>query len=143
MIVIGLDPGSVPGYAVADRSTMRVLSTSRWMVPQAIEVGCIVTEDVWFGGKGTPATISKLAFTCGRQLEQLHESHPSADMHRVPVAAWKDAAIFGGGRLRKDLFIARLRIQLRLGADVSDDCVEAAGIALYAPLTPRTRVLPL
>lgn len=127
MIVLGIDPGLKPGYgwrSSAFPSVWRHVRYAPGLVPDVV-----VTEGVWFApkgakGKGTPKTIAQLSFTCGRQVQR----YAPAAVYRLPVQVWKDAVIYRGAHLPKEIFVQRVRKLLGLGEDATADEVEACGL---------------
>ncbi len=126
MIVLGIDPGNKPGYG--------------WLIPNCaiwftakrrpdISPHVVVTEGVWHASKkkggAPPAAISTLAFTCGRQIS----GWGVAKCYRLPVKLWKDTVIYNGNSLPKGIFVRQLRRLLGLPEVLSEDEVEACGIA--------------
>lgn len=132
-VILGIDPGSKPGYGIrtvtgwaTDTEAPRVL---------ACDLRAIVTEDVWFaprkkGAKqrASPMSIATLSNTCGRQCARWGLDVPC---YRLPVLVWKDAVLYRGASLPKEVFVAQLRAHLRLGAELTADEVEACGL-VYA-----------
>lgn len=149
MIILGIDPGAKPGYAIGLASgAIETYPTWQAVLENSygLQFDAIVTEGTWHArqqkGKrrGTPANIATLAFTCGLQVMRAH-IYLNAPMYRFPVSIWKDAVIYRGGELLKEIFVSRLRKLERLGPDVSDDCVEAAGLVrAFQKLGPMKEV---
>ncbi len=128
VIVLGIDPGSKPGYGYYWEGEWHTSKRRPHISPEVV-----VTEGIWHGNRvkkdgkkgATPQAISTLAFTAGRQISGWGD----AALYRLPVDVWKNAVVYCGGKLPKAIFVKRLRAELGLSDELSEDEVEACGIA--------------
>src|SRR5262245_9373610 len=85
-----------------------------------------LVEGPWRGRMG-PVQSWALGFDAGWRLREVPLA-PGGRRFILRPNEWREEW-FGSAPLPKSVMIARLRRDLGLGPDVTDDCVEAAGIA--------------
>jgi hypothetical protein len=129
-VVLGIDPGSKPGYALAntDRVWPRmqfvshvglpvIFATRLGWKPMAERYARVVTEGQDPAAKRhgkadvKEESILTLARTAGRQLERAM-LHRQAAGYLYPVKVWKEALMPGCGALPKIVFCNRIEAEL-------------------------------
>lgn len=139
MLILGIDPGAKPGYAlirVDDRHPVLLgHSKSRVVVPKETHV---VVERPKLRPRAKlgqsrrkqsidPNTVVTLAFTAGRQIGY-YEAICDTTVY-LDVREWKDRLFRGGSTLPKQVFIDRIKLAWGGLPGLSDDEVDALGIA--------------
>lgn len=134
-MILAIDPGAKPGYCLASTRPFRRIYLSR-ACPAPAGPYVVVCErpeirDLRKGQKFKidPRSILTLGLTAGEQMADAAHRGPCVERVWLTVS-WKDLLYRGGSRIPKEVAIARLRRDLRLGNEYSDDEVDANGIAL-------------
>lgn len=140
MIILAIDPGAKPGYCLARAAGgIAILRTSKTLI-RPHEPFVVVVERPAIRAvrsqpgqprpKGPrPQDIVTLGCTAG-ELKGRAESLPGCvGGWWIEVASWKGSLYRSGGTLAKNVFVARLRRDLELPDTISDDEVDACGIA--------------
>lgn len=134
-MIVFVDPGAKPGYCVS-LEPFQIVSLSR--VPPRLAVPHIVVcERPRLRPAGRrerprridPNTVVTLALTAGQQVGYLSANEYCTGVHWLEVADWKNAVYRDGMQLKKETFCARVRRDLRLGEQYTDDEIDSAGLA--------------
>lgn len=125
--VLGVDPGRSPGFAVLERSTLRIL----YMGTVAPDLGAfgpmilvIERPEIRANDQTHPEVIVRHAWTAGMLAGVLSTRSDIVSLVTVPPADWK-------GRIVKEVMCNRIRAGFPEASGCSSDVIDAIGIAAW------------